>query len=633
MKKIIFFLSIIFYAAILNGQCLNGDVEQNNFTNWQGYTGSNTNGTLDLSTFNSGIVIGRHTIVTQGNDPIVGSNLSMVRQGSYAIRLGNSATQSQADIISYTFTVTPNFSFLYALVLQDPPGNHAPNQKPFFSYWVSRSSTLVNSTQPGNLLSTPKQIFANSLNPFFSVMNYSGGLLNYKDWQTECIPELSSHIGETVTIFFATADCTESGHFGYAYIDGLCSPNLPTPSINVPSTVCSISDLITVDGSFTSNEIDSYWKINECNASGSNDIPGTDVTTPIIYNLPVGTLNVKTAYNDGGKILTAGKYYKVTLFVKNCNGVWVSAFKVLGVQFPDLRTGGNKLICCGQSATITAKIGSGINYPASSFKWYDECGNFVGNGTMQPIYNTLGQLNYINNLSVTPSKSTKYRVVFENSGCKNEQWIYVTTFLLSTFDERINDPFRFPMNNCSFPRYVSKNAPYFYLNCEGNNNVNDFSYHDNVVRSSFTYLWNTGATTNGISMQPNTNYQVSVTTPCGVITSNINLPTFTGAFPSIFFPTALTYNNWFKIFQIGLPINTRPAYNANKYLLRVYDRWGNKVCDQSVSTQIGIPNGLIWWDGRDLNGNQANLGVYNYEFTIWNCSGSKKWTGNVTLMQ
>ena len=116
--------------------------EDGTFANW-----TCSSGTIDIygviSLPDPGPVDGRHTIFSRiknstavdpyGNFPVVCPNGS-----NYSIRLGNSATQAQAEGITYTFTV-PNtanqaysITFNYAVVLQNPT-DHADYQQPKFT--------------------------------------------------------------------------------------------------------------------------------------------------------------------------------------------------------------------------------------------------------------------------------------------------------------------------------------------------------------------------------------------------------------------------------------------------------------------------------------------------------------------
>ncbi len=637
MKKLTLLICVLISAIYSFAQCPNGDAEMNNFTNWQGYTGLFTSGTLggtlNLNTFTPGLVPGRHSIVAAGGvDPIVGSAIPLVPEGNYAFKLGNNNVLAEAEILSYTFTVPSNFSFRYAMVLQDPT-SHSLVQKPFFSYWISTSSNLATSALPGNLITTPKKFVADFTNPYYKNTFYNGELVVYKEWQNECVPSLANYVGQTVTIYFATADCSEGSHFGYAYIDGLCKPNLPTVVLNGPTiSTCNMNDNLIYDGEGTTNGTEFMWSVKECNAYGS-PIGTSSFSTSPVYG-PVQPYNLKS-YADR----QAGHYYLVTLSVRNCSGQWVSASKIVYINYPPIMTT-NKVICCGNSVQLMAYIsnflGAGV---VSNYKWYDEKGTFLGNGGMSYIINPTfsgpgGPLQIMANLlTVTPSQSTKYRVVFDNGTCKNEQWVYVTMMKYAI-------PGGFSCisytgnGNISFDPGVSL--------CGDANLISDYNFHLQAAKKAYTYQWNTGATTDNINMTTGNTYSVTVTSPCGSNTYSMTTRALTGAFPNLFISSGMKVSDPFIVYNTLTSIGAAPAYNATYYELRIWDRWGGSasgglssiVYYKNGTSCTGFKNGEITWNGKTNEGVDVNRpAVYFYELKLYNGNNSKTYTGNVTFVQ
>ncbi|HNI45013.1 MAG TPA: gliding motility-associated C-terminal domain-containing protein, partial [Chitinophagales bacterium] len=91
----------------------------------------------------------------------------------------------------------------------------------------------------------------------------------------------------------------------------------------------------------------------------------------------------------------------------------------------------------------------------------------------------------------------------------------------------------------------------------------------------------------------------------------------------VIIPTAFTPNNTEpnNIFRIV-------GYNIAEYRLLVYDRFGNKVYDSGVTTDI-----TTGWDGI-YGGRQAELNVYAF-FTdvLFNNGERQHFQGNVTLVR
>ena len=194
--------------------CPNSDFTQGNFTGWTGFTGDYYNPAQT-----TGIVNGRHTLITaQAVDPFTCGGLNMIPPGATtSARLGNSGTGSQAERLRYQTTVTAAnslFVYKYAVVLED--AGHTPAEQPEFSVrildqngvQVSGSCGIytVYGGQPGQNFQT------------------CGGV-TWLPWTIVGV-DLSPYIGQTIFIEFTTKDCSQSGHFGYAYISTECLPLL-----------------------------------------------------------------------------------------------------------------------------------------------------------------------------------------------------------------------------------------------------------------------------------------------------------------------------------------------------------------------------------------------------------------------
>jgi hypothetical protein len=643
MKYIYITISLLILNLPLYSQCPNGDAESGNFSLWNRYQGNNFEGSLNLSTFvpSTG---NQQSIATPGLDPIVGANLSTVIDGNYSFRLGDNMGNETASILSYTFTVgggtgATNFSFLYALVLEAP--NHPANEQPFFSYWISRSSNLATSTNFSNLIYQKPKIISDATNPFFSTF----GSFVYKGWQTECVPALNAFVGQQVTIYFAVADCSPiphpGAHMAYAYIDGLCKNNAPNAVLTGPTNICNIDDPIVFDGSGTTNETDFYWKIEQTNASGGV-IPGISFTTPTIYNAPVTNLSVRTTLTNAGYEIPNNAYFKVSLFAINCNWGATSISKIFHTVFPNLLTSSNVVTCCNSASGLSANVpvsGFQIGYPITNYKWYDESGNYLGNGTASDNYNDGEHSNII----VSPTKSTKYRVEFESNGCKNRKWIYVTKMSYNPqFQETPNFTFS-QFGNCTWPKYVAivpNSSNYYFLNCNNtNNDISDLAFHINAAQASLSYSWNIGSTAQTIPAQANTTYQVTIASPCGNKAFAVTPRNFTGSFPTLFVPSACSETQPLPIYNTLLAINAIPAYNASRFRFRIYNNWGQMVYEQNEFTQTGFYNGQMKWDGKANGVYPAQTTVFNYSIELWNCSSvaypsaNVVKTGNITFVR
>ena len=204
--------------------CPNADFSQNSFVNWSGAVG-NCCGINTPTPTPGGIQPGQHQIMTGGIDPAVTCfALSTVPPGgTYSARVGDGqGTGAMAARIQYNFTVTPQSNLIivqYAVVLENP--GHSVMQQPRFEIQLF--------DQAGNPIPcTFYQEAASGGNPGWG---YCGGGLQYKDWTTFGV-EVTNYVGQTVTLDVATGDCSQSGHYGYAYVSASCS------SLNLSALYC-----------------------------------------------------------------------------------------------------------------------------------------------------------------------------------------------------------------------------------------------------------------------------------------------------------------------------------------------------------------------------------------------------------
>lgn len=223
--------------------CGNGNFETGLDVNqWNaGYGKVNTLGVVLYDSFTTGFSAGpytssaaRQTLMTAGLDStllmsVPSVNMSRVAPGGslQSVRIGNAVNGRGAELLSKTFVVTAansNISFWYALVLQNPnDATHIGvniNKQPSFRVRVLNSAGVE---IPGlvNLGGGSDEALADSSLSFFQNTTYRNETLVYRNWSCAQI-NLSSRVGQTVTVQFVTKDCARNGHFGYAYIDNFC---------------------------------------------------------------------------------------------------------------------------------------------------------------------------------------------------------------------------------------------------------------------------------------------------------------------------------------------------------------------------------------------------------------------------
>ena len=229
-------------------QCpYNIDFEDGTFTGWTCWIGhvQYLNGLNKISlTAQPGPVPNRHEMMSaipgNGLDPYGLFPMNCPNGSLHSIKLGNNSGGAEAEGVSYTFTIPPGqdqFSLIYhyAVVFQDP--GHLPNQQP-------RMEIEIMNLTDNNLLGCSSFDFiASSALPGFFLSQNPGGTTPVwcKDWSANSI-NLDGNAGKTIRLFFKTADCTFSAHFGYAYLD----VNSECSSSFVGATFCPDDSAINV---------------------------------------------------------------------------------------------------------------------------------------------------------------------------------------------------------------------------------------------------------------------------------------------------------------------------------------------------------------------------------------------------
>ncbi len=186
------------------------------------YYGSYTNPYANIGMIDNGSSSdnSRHTINTDTMmyDPVVGPPLKVIPDGeSMSVRLGNRHTGAQAEAILYDIPVdTTQMDMLilkYAAVMQDP--NHVSTEQPRFR--IEMLDDTLGLIEPAGCNSAD---FIAS--PELGWNSMSGGQILWKDWTIVGI-DLSGYHGRTVHLRLTTYDCSQGGHYGYAYFTLSCA--------------------------------------------------------------------------------------------------------------------------------------------------------------------------------------------------------------------------------------------------------------------------------------------------------------------------------------------------------------------------------------------------------------------------
>ncbi|MFM2226635.1 MAG: hypothetical protein RJA07_2837, partial [Bacteroidota bacterium] len=224
-------VSLLVFTNKSYAQCPpNIDFEYGNFTNWTCYIGyvdtTNLTPTGNPITnyhlfYAAAPVNKRQTMIVSSSVPSVdpyGGFPTLCPNGSgHSIRLGNDSIGGQSEAVNYKFRIPVgqnlfNLVYQYAVVLENP--KHAYTNQPRVKLEVSDSAT-------GLLIQCASYDFiaGSGLPGFYPVYNsLQSDTVWCKGWTAAAI-NLKGYGGKTINLTFITNDCTQFGHFGYAYID------------------------------------------------------------------------------------------------------------------------------------------------------------------------------------------------------------------------------------------------------------------------------------------------------------------------------------------------------------------------------------------------------------------------------
>ena len=171
-------------------------------------------GVVDMGPYTTA---GRHTVMrdTTLHDFILGPRLLTVCPGcDSTVRLGNSDIGAEWEAVDYHMTIDTTLNAImilkYAAVLENPA--HPPEKQPRFSFDLLDTNMLP----VGNACAHADFVSSDDMgwNQMAAIM--------WKDWTTVGF-DLSDYHGQSLILRFKTYDCTQGGHFGYAYFTTQCA--------------------------------------------------------------------------------------------------------------------------------------------------------------------------------------------------------------------------------------------------------------------------------------------------------------------------------------------------------------------------------------------------------------------------
>lgn len=604
---------------------INGNAESNSFTNWTTYT-SQAENPQQLNGFAPNFDAGRFGVhdgisnYPQGqNGSDIYGDFPVPSEGTYFFRVGNDLSGAQAEAMRYTFTVTPenkNFKLRYALVLED--GGHSLGENPAAWFYFVKGATMTPSFNNLSLWSNTITSFVADLsNPFYKKSPNVNSVV-YRPW--ECIEfDLSQYIGQTLSFVAMVRDCTQGGHFGYLYLDGLCTewPAIASGSLN-GTTFCLEEDII-LDGSASEGEDSYFIEVAEVDANNNYVSGGLDISEWFVAEQAPSNFNVSDYIDSKGKVLICGKRYKVKLAVANQCAEWNETNLYFDVVCPEIDAGPDVIQCCfGDGFQQDFSIGD--TYVAgNTYSWSSIPVGFTGNASAYNVY---------------PTENISYIVEMQTpGGCIGRDTV-VFRFIPNQFDVTLTSKYEL----CDYKPYVTAHVGNT-TNCIPSPEFEAvFGAVDNSIIEWYFQP------TNGSSSLIGTGKTIHAPNADGVLTAQVNhshcnssgtksmqlsyRPGGSGLIaPNTFTPDGGQYNNVFRILEYGLnaPINVGegPAYGISDFKLRIWNRWGENFktvtkADAGRQPDENPMQGDIFWDGTN-NAGEVQDGVYPYSLELKRC--------------
>ncbi len=226
------FLGLLFSTAFAQAQsaCGNLDFENANYTGWNLYKGMNLNSLsapASVSTYTAPSISGanvpapNHCLINGSGltDPTTSLSIASPYGSNNVVRVNHIGTGAEVGILERQIAVTvaqPYVNFSYFVIFEN--AGHTHSDQPYFRLNVlDASNNAIPSASLHIVAGT------STVNPGF----IQTGNWFYKPWTPVAI-DLTAYAGQTVTLQFIAADCIQSGHGGYAYVDVDCNRSAPS---------------------------------------------------------------------------------------------------------------------------------------------------------------------------------------------------------------------------------------------------------------------------------------------------------------------------------------------------------------------------------------------------------------------
>jgi gliding motility-associated-like protein len=238
-----------------NSYCQNLGFELGNFTNWVGYTWRYSTESPAINTNKvQGIVSRRQTIISDvtAYDSNTGNALKMIPPGYlYSARLGDAITSADSNprgweqSLRYTTTIDSTNALLimkFALVLEYASDHTAKMEPRFRLTLFDKNGDTIPDCANYDVYSSNNNVSGFKTYTPTSTSSSPGAQTSPVKWRnwTTVGANLLKYVGQSVTIVFMSADCTGRYHYGYAYFVAGCQP------MNITVKYCSGDSIATL---------------------------------------------------------------------------------------------------------------------------------------------------------------------------------------------------------------------------------------------------------------------------------------------------------------------------------------------------------------------------------------------------
>ncbi|HEY5743322.1 MAG TPA: hypothetical protein VIS99_12365 [Terrimicrobiaceae bacterium] len=221
------------FASPGHAAFINGGFETGDFTGWTLEHGMNS-GTSNIL-FTPGSAGHAYIVGTGDSDPY--SPFDAPFEGNYMVRLNEDNPNYDATRISQTATMLAGESDVFinwGAVVEDP--GHAINEQPRFEIAILRNGQFFAGESHNASQGTAGGWQAGPFGPNFSQTYYSSGIFHVGGLVA----------GDVVTVLMTAIDCSQGGHSGWAYLDGISTVQPPTGGGTVPDAGSTAMMLVPV---------------------------------------------------------------------------------------------------------------------------------------------------------------------------------------------------------------------------------------------------------------------------------------------------------------------------------------------------------------------------------------------------